>query len=116
MAFERKKPGTVLWTSLAAVALVAFEVSAAAVDDSKQPAAVVAEPGEKVGDVLPPAEKHRRLRFRQIAERYKDNRAAFAFGKCRISSASHQAETLKDALAGKWNEQRQRPPYESTTC
>lgn len=60
-------------------------------------------------------EKQRWLRLRQIAEGYKANRAAFTFGKCRIRYASHEAETLEDALAGKWKEP-QRKPFDTTIC
>jgi hypothetical protein len=61
-------------------------------------------------------EKQRRLRLRQIAEGYKANRAAFTFGKCRISHENLSADTVEDALADRLNKPQKRKPFEMTFC
>jgi hypothetical protein len=93
---------------------IAMKPPFATSDDSKQspadrtntPRATVAAEGPS-DDV-----KRQRLRLRMIAKNYKDNKEAFAFGKFRIRCLTHRAETLQDALAGKWADlPRNKPPW-----
>jgi hypothetical protein len=85
-------------------------------EDSKQSRADQADVSraKAVAEELSDDVKRQRLGLRLIAQRYKANREAFAFGKCRIRYLSNRAATLQDALAGKWKDPLRQDPWEET--
>ncbi len=101
-----------------AALFVAPNARLATADDSQSsPADGTAAPPVKAaaGDLADDV-KRQRLGLQLIARRYQANRQAFAFGKCRIRSLTNRADTLQDALAGKWKDPPRQNPWEVTVC
>jgi len=108
--------------SLIAIFAAALAIDAArsiaASDDLTAPPAASSDQAQKnsAAKEISNDEKQRRLRLRQIAEGYKANRAAFTFGKCRISHENLSAETVEEAMADRWKKPPRPRPFEMTIC
>jgi hypothetical protein len=105
----------ILIAGFAALIIATYATFATAEDSKESPADRADAARAKTASDDPTDDvKRQRLGLRLIARRYKENKEAFAFGKCRIRYLSNRAATLPDALAGKWKDPPRKDPWEET--